>query len=142
MGNRVFVGSQSGHVYALDAETGCYYWDYAASAGVRTAITIARIGDADVALFGDRRGHAYAVDAATGGSVDGHLRAYSTADGKVLWEYDTAKQFVTVNGVRANGGWLDSGGPTVAGGMLFVNSGYGLYGGQPGNALIAFAPRR
>ena len=443
VGNRVFVGSQSGHVYALDAQTGCYYWDYTASAGVRTAITIARIGNADVAFFGDRRGHAYAVDAATGkavwkvkpddapsvqvtgapalfegrlyvpisvgddsaavdpkyecckgrgaivaldaatgapvwktytipearplgknrigtqlwgpsgvsiwssptidgkrrmlyvgtgdnhsapatdtsdaviamsldsgkiawfkqlttgdmgngaclsvdktncpephgsdadlgssgnlialengkrvlaigqksgmvwgldpddngrvvwktrvgkggvlggvqwgtatdgkvvyvavsdvtfrdlvlgqplvpdpniggglyalqaasgatlwhapamkacanrencspaqsgavtatpeyvlsGSVDGHIRAYSTADGKVLWEYDTAKPFATVNGVKANGGSLDSGGPTVAGGMLFVNSGYGLYGGQAGNVLIAFGLR-
>jgi len=76
------------------------------------------------------------------GSVDGHLRAYSTANGGVLWDFDTAKPFVTTNGVAANGGSLDSGGPTVAGGMIFVNSGYGLYGGQAGNILIAFAPRR
>jgi hypothetical protein len=53
----------------LLACTGCYYWDYQASAGVRTAITIARIGNRDVALFGDRRGHAYSVDAATGETV-------------------------------------------------------------------------
>ena len=46
-----------------------------------------------------------------------------------------------VNGVAANGGSLDAGGPTIAGGMIFVNSGYGLYGGQPGNVLLAFAPR-
>lgn len=76
------------------------------------------------------------------GSIDGHVRAYSTASGKVLWDYDTARPFSTINGVRANGGSLDSGGPSVAGGMLFVNSGYGLYGGQAGNVLIAFAPRR
>ncbi|MEO8674098.1 MAG: PQQ-binding-like beta-propeller repeat protein [Casimicrobiaceae bacterium] len=76
------------------------------------------------------------------GSVDGHLRAYSTANGGVLWDYDTAKPFVTANAVAANGGSLDSGGPTVACGMIFVNSGYGLYGGQAGNVLIAFAPRR
>ena len=68
-GGRVFFGSQNGHVYSLDARTGCYYWDYQASAGVRTAITIARIGNRDVALFGDRRGHAYSVDAATGETV-------------------------------------------------------------------------
>jgi len=76
------------------------------------------------------------------GSVDGHMRAYSTATGKVLWDYDTAHAFETVNGVKANGGAIDSAGPTVAGGMLFVNSGYGLYGGQAGNVLIAFAPHR
>ncbi|HTS22400.1 MAG TPA: PQQ-binding-like beta-propeller repeat protein [Casimicrobiaceae bacterium] len=76
------------------------------------------------------------------GSVDGHIRAYSTADGALLWDYDTAKPFATVNGVKANGGSIDAAGPTLAGGMLLVGSGYGLYGGQPGNVLIAFSPRR
>ncbi len=76
------------------------------------------------------------------GSVDGHVRAYSTANGNVLWDYDTVKPFTTVNEVKANGGALDAGGPTVAGGMLFVNSGYGLYGGLAGNVLLAFKPRR
>jgi polyvinyl alcohol dehydrogenase (cytochrome) len=59
----------------------------------------------------------------------------------VLWDYDTAKPFVTVNGVASHGGSLDAAGPTVAGGMIFANSGYGLYGGQPGNVLLGFAPR-
>jgi len=75
------------------------------------------------------------------GSLDGHLRAYATRDGRVLWDYDTARPFVTVNEVKANGGSLDAAGPTVAGGMILVGSGYGLYGGQPGNVLLAFAPR-
>ncbi|MBV9118955.1 MAG: PQQ-binding-like beta-propeller repeat protein, partial [Acetobacteraceae bacterium] len=75
------------------------------------------------------------------GSVDGHIRAYSTGDGRMLWDYDMARPFTTANGVEARGGSLDSAGPTVAGGMLFVNSGYGLYGGQAGNVLAAFAPR-
>src|SRR5271154_5765288 len=64
-GARVFIGAQNGHVYALDMGSGCYFWDYRASAGVRTAITVARVGGRIVALFGDRRGHAYSVDAAT-----------------------------------------------------------------------------
>ena len=75
------------------------------------------------------------------GSIDGHLRAYSTSDGGVLWDYDTAKPFVTVNGVEARGGSLNSAGPTIAEGMIFANSGYGLYGGQPGDVLAALAPR-
>ena len=74
------------------------------------------------------------------GAVDGHVRAYATKNGAVLWDYDTARPFTTANGVKANGGALDAGGPTLAGGMLFVSSGYGLYGGQAGNVLIAFAP--
>jgi polyvinyl alcohol dehydrogenase (cytochrome) len=48
--------------------TGCYFWDYAASAGVRTAITVARTGGRSIAFFGDR-GRAYAIDAATGETV-------------------------------------------------------------------------
>jgi polyvinyl alcohol dehydrogenase (cytochrome) len=75
------------------------------------------------------------------GSHDGHLRAYAAADGHVVWDFDTAgKPYETVNGVPASGGSLDHGGPTVAGGMLYVNSGYGRINGQPGNVLLAFGP--
>jgi polyvinyl alcohol dehydrogenase (cytochrome) len=75
------------------------------------------------------------------GSVDGHIRAYSTTTGRVLWDYDMERPFETVNAVAASGGSLDSAGPTVAGGMIFVNSGYGLHSGQSGNVLAAFAPK-
>ena len=37
---RVFVGSDTGFVYSLDATTGCVYWSYRAKAGIRTAITV------------------------------------------------------------------------------------------------------
>jgi polyvinyl alcohol dehydrogenase (cytochrome) len=64
------------------------------------------------------------------GSLDGHLRAYSTIDGKILWDYDTAKEFQTKNGIRAGGGPLDHGGTTIVNGTVYVNS---------GNALLAFS---
>jgi polyvinyl alcohol dehydrogenase (cytochrome) len=73
------------------------------------------------------------------GSVDGHLRAHATADGATVWDVDTAQSYETINGVPARGGSLDVGGPTIAGGMLYVNSGYGRFLGQPGNALLAFS---
>ena len=57
------------------------------------------------------------------GSMDGHLRAYSTIDGKILWDYDTAKDFQTRNGVKASGGPLDHGGATIVNGVVYVNSG-------------------
>lgn len=72
------------------------------------------------------------------GSYDGHLRAYSTADGKVLWDFDTVREYETANGVPARGGSLDGAGPVVAGDMLLVNSGYPTGGGMPGNVLLAF----
>ena len=72
------------------------------------------------------------------GFMDGHLRAYESATGKVIWDFDTLREFPTVNGVKARGGSLNATGPTLAGGMLFVNSGYGALGGMPGNVLLAF----
>ena len=74
------------------------------------------------------------------GAMDGHLRAFATSDGRLLWDFDTAKSFETVNGVKASGGSLDGAGPVISNGMLFVNSGYPRFGGMPGNVLLAFAP--
>ena len=73
------------------------------------------------------------------GSMDGRLRAYAAESGKLLWEFDTLREFETVNGVKARGGSLNATGPVVAGGMLYVNSGYGILGGMPGNVLLAFS---
>lgn len=73
------------------------------------------------------------------GADDGHLRAYSAEDGKVIWDFDTARDFETVNKIKAHGGSIDGGGPAVAGGMVFVDAGYGSLYGIPGNVLLAFA---
>ena len=75
------------------------------------------------------------------GARDGMIRAASSRTGQLLWEFDSAKEFTTVNGVTARGGSAASGGPVVANGMVFIGSGYpGFQGGQPGNVLLAFAP--
>jgi polyvinyl alcohol dehydrogenase (cytochrome) len=62
--------------------------------------------------------------------MDGHLRAYSSIDGKNLWDVDTATSYATRNGLSANGGSLDRDGPTIVSGMLYVDS---------GDALLAFS---
>lgn len=72
------------------------------------------------------------------GSIDGHLRAYSTTDGQILWDFNTSQSFDTVNGVKAKGGSMDVAGPVISGGLLYVGSGYGQWGGTPGNVLLAF----
>ena len=72
------------------------------------------------------------------GSLDGHLRAYDTRDGKVLWDFDTAKEFRTTNGVKAHGGGMNGAGPTVVSGIVYVNTGY--TNAMAGNVLLAFAP--
>ena len=71
------------------------------------------------------------------GSLDGHLRAYSAQTGKIIWDFDTAAKFRTVNGVEARGGSLVATGPLVVGGMLYINSGY--TNAIAGNVLLAFS---
>lgn len=74
------------------------------------------------------------------GHLDGHVRAYAAADGQVLWDFDTTAPVDAVNGLTASGGSMSGGGPAVGDGHLVVNSGYGLYFHEPGNALLVFAP--
>lgn len=73
------------------------------------------------------------------GGLDGHLRAYSADDGRILWDVDTERDFDTVNGVKATGGSLDGPGAVIVGGILYLNSGYAAFGGAPGNVLLAFS---
>jgi polyvinyl alcohol dehydrogenase (cytochrome) len=73
------------------------------------------------------------------GSVDGHFRAYSTKDGSIIWDFNTARPFDTVNHVPAKGGSLDAAGPAIADGLVVTNSGYSLWLGLPGNVLLAFS---
>lgn len=72
------------------------------------------------------------------GGVSGYLRAYATDDGKLLWEFDTVRDYTTVNGAAGHGGAIDGPGPVIVDGMLYVNSGYAQWSGVPGNVLLAF----
>jgi polyvinyl alcohol dehydrogenase (cytochrome) len=74
------------------------------------------------------------------GSSDGTLRALSTTDGKVLWQYNTAHDYETINGIAAKGGNMGQAGATIAGGMVFVGSGYGTGNTGFGNVILAFSP--
>lgn len=78
------------------------------------------------------------------GTTDGRIRAYRAADGKIVWEFDTTGQtYDTVNGVKNQpGGNIDTVGPVIAGGVVYVMSGYvgpGVSGGNPVNVLLAFS---
>jgi len=73
------------------------------------------------------------------GGLDGHLRAYSAEDGRIIWDADTKGEHPAVNGVTAHGGSIDGPGPVVVGGVLYVNSGSAFYGTIPGDALLAYS---
>ncbi len=118
-----------GGLFALDLQTGEVIWSTPApSCGDRSPCSKAQAAAISVipgAVFSS--------------SVDGHIRAYSTATGEIIWEYDTVREFETVNGVRANGGSISNGGSAIVTGMLFTNSGYSHHAGiMPGNVFLAF----
>jgi polyvinyl alcohol dehydrogenase (cytochrome) len=102
--------------------------------------------EASEKLCGTERGCSQAQGAAVtalpgivlSGSMDGGLRAYAADDGTIVWQFDTNKEFETVNGVKAKGGAMDGPGAVVSNGMIFVNSGYVSLIGRPGNVLLAF----
>jgi polyvinyl alcohol dehydrogenase (cytochrome) len=120
-------------MFALDAGTGKILWERVADdvcagrqycdPGISQAVT---------AIPG----------AVIAGHMDGRLRIYAAEDGKILWEMSTLREFDTVSGESARGGSFGGGGPMVADGMLYVNSGYGIYFHMPGNVLLAFGISR
>jgi polyvinyl alcohol dehydrogenase (cytochrome) len=117
-------------------------------------LTALRIADGSKAWFAepppcdDKKGCSPAQSAAVtvipgvvfSGSLDGHMRAFSAEEGKILWDFDTVREFPTVNGVKASGGGVDGPGAVVVNGMVLVGSGYARTGGMGGNVLLAFAP--
>jgi polyvinyl alcohol dehydrogenase (cytochrome) len=132
IGNATFDGAAGGGLTALNVADGTRVW-FAPGAPCRPP----RPGCSPA-----QPGAVTAIPGAVfSGSMDGHIRAFSSADGSVVWDFDTVRPYTTVNGVQANGGSLDGAGPVIAGGMVFVNSGYPRFGGTPGNVLLAFGIR-
>jgi polyvinyl alcohol dehydrogenase (cytochrome) len=127
---KVYTEPSKGGLYALDTATGESVWstpaddrcngEKACDPGILAAIT-----SIPGAVFA--------------GHMDGRIRAYDSATGKVTWEYDSRQEVVTLSGERARGGSVGGPGPVVHDGVLYVNSGYGLYFHLPGNVLLAFS---
>jgi polyvinyl alcohol dehydrogenase (cytochrome) len=132
-GYYTYDGDPRPGMYAVDAATGAILWSSPAP----------DVCEADNREFCDP-GIGQAVTAIPGaviaGHFDGHLRIYNGADGKVLMDLNTLVGFDTVSGERAKGGSFSGGGPAVADGMIYVNSGYGMYFHMPGNVLLALGP--
>jgi polyvinyl alcohol dehydrogenase (cytochrome) len=133
----------AGSMNALDLATGKKLWTLPSPKPDCTGKTAATGGGLSFGIPGCSGALSAAATAIPGavfaGSIDGHFRAYAAADGKIIWDVDTAKEYTTVNGVKANGGSLDAAGAAVVNGVVYVNSGYGVFQGMPGNVLLAFS---
>jgi polyvinyl alcohol dehydrogenase (cytochrome) len=119
---------EGGGMFALRLDTGAEVWNTPPPRACRGR---QRCSPAQSAAVSAIPGVAFS------GSIDGHLRAYSTSTGAIVWDVDTARTFETTNGVPARGGSLNVAGPAISGGTLIVNSGY-VQNGAPGNVLLAF----
>jgi polyvinyl alcohol dehydrogenase (cytochrome) len=130
-GHRIALDSKmGGGLHAIDLKSGTIAWSARpAKCPATQAICSPAQSAAVTAIAG----------AAFSGALDGHMRAYSSTDGRVIWDFDTARQFPTVNGKPARGGSIDATGAAVAGGLVFINSGYNEFGGMSGNVLLAFS---
>lgn len=68
----VFVSSDAGYIYSIDAASGCVHWSFKAQTGVRSAISIGPTKPGSTqyaAYFGDIRGNVYSIDASTGAPI-------------------------------------------------------------------------
>jgi polyvinyl alcohol dehydrogenase (cytochrome) len=121
--------TSGGGIFALDPSTGAVVWHAPpADCHGRTDCSPAQTA-APTAIPG----------VVFSGAIDGHMRAYSTVDGKVIWDVDTQRTYDTVDGVPGHGGSIDGPGPVVVDGLLYTNSGYGYVGEATGNVLLAYS---
>jgi polyvinyl alcohol dehydrogenase (cytochrome) len=121
---------KGGGLYALDLRTGKVQWT---AKPILCADTRTDCSPAQTAAVTAIPGVVFS------GAADGHLRAYSATTGEVLWDTDTEREFSATNGKAAHGGSMDVAGPAIVNGMVFVNSGYGQWGGMAGNAFLVFS---
>ncbi len=128
-------------LHALDIGTGAELWSWSATAdcegarGPRISGCKTRYGLSAAPLVVD--------GGLVTGSLDGKVRIFDAATGRILWSYDTIRDFAprTASGVVGKGGSIDSQTIAAGDGMVFVGSGYGQFNQQAGNVLIAFKPK-
>ena len=131
-------------ITALDVSTGKIKWQHKAARGC----------ELDLTTMDNRNGRhheqwpdchfaygyssaATSIDGAVlAGSLNGTLKAFDSDDGDVLWQFDTRRSFVTLNGVQAHGGALDNTSFAIGGGYLVIQSGYSFFNQMPGNVLL------
>jgi polyvinyl alcohol dehydrogenase (cytochrome) len=128
-----FAGLTAGGLTAVDLESGSVVW--------RTEPPARTCSEGRPCVQAQSAACTVIPGVVFSGTTSGVMRAYGADDGRILWEYDTVREYQTVNGVPGHGGAINGPGPVVVDGMLFMNSGYGqVGGGLSGNVLLAFAP--
>jgi polyvinyl alcohol dehydrogenase (cytochrome) len=126
-------------LYAIDVASGKLAWSWKASADCEGRK--ARVPSCD-GKFGLSAPPLVVDGAVIAGGLDGRLYVFEAATGKLLATHDTAVPFQGVNKLAGAGGSIDAAGPFAGDGFLFVSSGYGSFGQQAGNVLVAYRPKK
>jgi polyvinyl alcohol dehydrogenase (cytochrome) len=127
-------------LYGLDAATGEIRWRFAAKPDCEDGRD--KKAPRCTRLYGFSGAPTVIDGAVVEGSLDGVLHVVDASTGKLLWRYDTLRDFETLNGVAAHGGSIDAASILGVNGLVLAGSGYGMFGQAPGNVLLAFRPRR
>ena len=145
-GERVFLtisdpggGDRQPGIYTFDIATGTPLWEHRLSPDCS--------GDRRERVPGcNNRYGLSATPLVVDGAVvtaglDGRLHIFDGVDGRVLFQFDTARPYETINGIEGAGGSVDSHSISAGAGMIFIGSGYGSFSQPPGNVLLGFRPR-
>lgn len=81
VGGRVFIASQTGAVYSLDANSGCTHWGFRAAAPIRSGVTLGDSNGTPAIYFGDSSATVYALNAESG---------------EVIWKIRPVDHFATM----------------------------------------------
>ena len=137
-GTRLFVpiAHMQPGLNAIDIATGKIAWHWASDTDCPTTTLSA------CAWLNGLSAAPLVIDAAVvAAALDGKVRVFDVATGKLLATYDTAHAYESPNGVPTHGGSVDAHSVFAGDGALFIGSGYGMFGQPPGNALVAFRPK-
>jgi polyvinyl alcohol dehydrogenase (cytochrome) len=124
-----------GGMFAIDPESGEVNWE------APPGSCAGRIGSPNKCSPAQNAGVTVIPGVVFSGALSGILKAYDTENGQIVWEYDTVRDFSSVNGAKARGGALDGPGTVVVDGTVYVTSGYAKFGAHGGNVLLAFKPK-
>ncbi|MET0271798.1 MAG: PQQ-binding-like beta-propeller repeat protein [Phenylobacterium sp.] len=134
------AGKSAAGLYAVDIASGKIAWEWRAAPDCgggrdkRNPGCAIRYGISAPPLVID--------GAVVAGGLDGRVYVFDAKTGKVLSTHDTATSYASPTKVAGTGGSIDAAGLFAGDGMVFVNSGYGSFGQQNGNVLVAFRPKK
>ena len=126
------VGAAHPGLHALDLKTGEFVWR-------NDLPNVCAKGGKFMCFPGISAAVSSSTNLVYAGGMDGMFRIFSASKGEILWEYDTKQAVSTINGVKGFGGSIESDGPVIANGNIYLTSGYDKWAEAPGNILMVFS---